>query len=199
MPLLDEELRVRIVPFQAQFKHFFAQKRNIFARLCRNADVRRDSRIARSEVGKVGFVVHDQPLFARNRRVHRRVLRRERRGGIENKEHEVGALDEGARAADADALHLARVLADARRVVQIKTHAADFDGVLHHVARCSRNGGDDRLVRAEQRVQNGTFARVRAPRQHDGDPLLYLFSHPVGGGKGGEFARNMVDFFAHVL
>ena len=80
---------------------------------------------------------------------------------------EIGALDRGPRALDADALDRVVGLAQARGVDHGQRNAGDLDAPLDGVARRAGNGRDDRGFFAREAVQEARLADVRPAREHD--------------------------------
>ena len=109
--------------------------------------------------------------FGGDLRVHCCVVRLVHARQIVQEQHRIRRLDFFPCARDADLFDLVIALAQTGGVDHMQRHAFDLDGLLHLVARRARDGSDDGQLRACQRVEQRTLARVRLSGDHHLDAL----------------------------
>lgn len=105
------------------------------------------------------------------------VLLRDALEGVDHHEHDVGAVDGAQRAHDTvtlDGLLDLAAAAHACRVDQRELHAVLREVRVDGVTRRARHVADDDAVLAEDRVDDGGFADIRAADDGDADLILIL-------------------------
>ena len=107
----------------------------------------------------------------RDLRIERRVVRIALAREIVQEQHRIRSSNLFPRTGDADFLHLVITLAQPRRVNHMHRHAFDLNGLLHLVARGSRNRRDDGQLRTGQRIEQRTLARIGLSGDHHLDPF----------------------------
>ena len=80
---------------------------------------------------------------------------------VEHTEDQRSGVQAVLRLVHADALDLVVGAVDARGIGQVEDEIIEADGFLHHVARRTRDRGDDAFVIAGEKIHQGAFADVR--------------------------------------
>ncbi len=105
---------------------------------------------------------------------------------IHHEQHAVGARQLAVRAADALGLDLVGGIAQAGGIEHVQRQAVDLDALAQHVAGGAGHGRDDRGVVTREAVEQARLAGVRAPGDHDGEPVAQQRALPGGLGEPGK-------------